>query len=215
MRGLHLNHPLNYLVVPYLRLRFQGPGMEGLLALHWPDLGAAASRRYAIEGARVLGLVDEDEGLTLEGEATAELLAMLGFDLDRPVNKRARLVDEAPGAAAVGRLVLGGLPETRLVVEVLWKAASGPLTVVEVYRAAERRQPGMARALFLADRADPARLEPASFRSSTVYQFKQILWHTGILETRTMAGAGQGAAGYRPVDDRWGLDPRYGQTVGE
>jgi len=46
------------------------------------------------------------------------------------------------------------------------------------------------------------------FRTATVFQFKQILWHAGILATKADPGAGGGAANYGLEEDVWGLDER-------
>lgn len=48
--------------------------------------------------------------------------------------------------------------------------------------------------------------------SATVFQFKQILWHAGILASKAEVGAGGGANRYRPEEDRWSLDEHILRT---
>lgn len=96
-RKLQLNHPLNYLVVPYLRLLDGNTPLVSLLETHWPDLQAVSSRGYAIEGARVLGLIDVDGGLTPQGATVADLLQGVGFTTSSRPAKRLRLADRCFG----------------------------------------------------------------------------------------------------------------------
>jgi hypothetical protein len=209
-RKLQLNHPLNYLVVPYLRLLDGDSPLLALLERHWPDLRQVSSRSYAIEGARVLGLIDADGGLTPQGATVADLLQGVGFATSSRPAKRLRLADAAAPVAAVARAVLLGQPAVSLVVETLRRTPGGSLGIVELLAAAARRDEMLARALFL---RDPERdldrpLLAADFRSGTFFQFKQILWHAGICATKAVAGAGGGAGRYQPDGDIWELDER-------
>jgi len=181
-----------------------------LLEQHWPDLQRASSRSYAIEGARVLGLIDLDGSLTPQGAVVADLLQGVGFATRSRPAKRLRLADAAPPVAAVARSVLLGQPAVSLVVETLRRRPAGSLGISELLAAASQRDEMLARALFL---RDPERdlskpLRPADFRSATVFQFKQILWHAGVSATKSLPGAGAGAANYQPALDVWQLDER-------
>jgi hypothetical protein len=50
------------------------------------------------------------------------------------------------------------------------------------------------------------RLEPGDFNPSTVFKFKQALWHAGILATKAHPTAGKNRLAYQPDKDRWALD---------
>ncbi len=125
-RRLQLNHPLNYLVIPYLA-SFR-PGDRELIELleaEWPDLGTAGTRRHAIEGAISLGLVDRRLAATLEGRTVADLLDALGFTPQTRPSKRARLCEAAPALAAVARFVLLQQPVVRLILQALETLGGG------------------------------------------------------------------------------------------
>ena len=209
-RKLLLNHPLNYLVVPYLRLVDGETSLSSLMEQYWPDLQAASSRRYAIEGARVLGLIDMEGHLTPKGATIADLLQGVGFTPDARPAKRLRLAEAAAPVAAVARAVLLDQPAVSLVVDTLRRTRDGSLRMSSLLTAAVLRDQVLARALFLRDpERDLSRaLCPVDFRTTTVFQFKQILWHAGILATKAEPGAGGGAANYGLAEDVWGLDER-------
>ena len=209
-RKLQLNHPLNYLVVPYLRMLDGDNPLLSLLERHWPDLQQVSSRSYAIEGARVLGLIDVDGGLTPQGATVADLLHGVGFATSSRPAKRLRLAEVAAPVAAVARAVLLGQPAVSLVVETLRRMPSESVGISELLAAAARRDEMLARALFLRDPEQDlnAPFRPSDFRSATVFQFKQILWHAGITATKAQVGAGRGAANYQPDRDVWQLDER-------
>ena len=209
-RKLQLNHPLNYLVVPYLRTLDGDAPLLSLLERHWPDLKQVSSRSYAIEGARVLGLIDVDGGLTPQGATVADLLHGVGFATKSRPAKRSRLADAAPAVAAVARAVLLGQPAVNLVIETLRRTPGGSLGIVALLDAAARRDKMLACALFLRDpEQDLSRpFSPSDFRLATVFQFKQVLWHAGILATKAHSGASGGAATYQPDSDEWQLDER-------
>ena len=209
-RKLQLNHPLNYLVVPFLRLLDAETSLSLLLERHWPDLRATSSRRYAIEGARILGLIDIDGYLTPKGATMADLLQGMGFRPETRPAKRLRLANAAAPVGAVARAMLLGQPAVSLVVDTLRRTRDGCLGISELLVAAAQRDEVLARALFL---RDPERdldtpFRPVHFRSATVFQFKQILWHAGILATKADPGAGAGASHYQPDRDEWRLDER-------
>lgn len=213
-RKLQLNHPLNYLVVPYLRLLDGGTSLTILMERHWPDLQAVTSRRYAIEGARILGLIDMDGWLTPKGATIADLLQGVGFLPENRPGKRLRLADASPAVAAVARAVLLSQPAVNLVVETLRRATNGSLRISELLDTTAHRDEVLARALFLRnpDRDLNAPIVAIDFRTATVFQFKQILWHAGILASKAEVGAGGGANRYRPEDDRWSLDEHILRT---
>ncbi len=168
----------------------------------------------SIEGARILGLIDVDGWLTPKGATIADLLQGVGFLPENRPAKRLRLADAAPAVAAVARAVLLSQPAVHLVVETLRRAANGALGIPELLKAAMHRDEVLARALFLRnpDRDLNTPVAAIDFRTATVFQFKQILWHAGILASKAEVGAGGGANRYRPEDDRWSLDEHILRT---
>jgi hypothetical protein len=206
-RRLQLNHPLNYLVVPYFAA---DPGSSSLLermAAGWPDLGSEATRRHAIVGATTLGLLDHDGRPTLEGRNVVDLLRAVGFDAEAGrVNKRARLLDVSPGCAAVTRTVFLRQPAVRLVLDLL-RTAKRPLSVLELAHVALKEAPVLAESVFLADPASTLSAFPSgeAFNPSAVFKLKQNLWHAGLLATRAHESSGKRATDYRPDEDLWGL----------
>lgn len=210
-RRFMLNHPLNYLVVPFLRARYPGEPLHDLLDKHWPDLGTESTRRGAIDGARNLGLIDDELHLTTLGTTAADLLEALGFDPSTRPPKRLRLADVAPAIAAVARAVLLASPVVRLIIDTLLADRIHDLSVAELFRAAAQRDEVLARALFLQDPAlgTQEQLRSADFNPTTTFQFKQILWHSGILSTKRHPSSGRGAAVFDADHDRWAPDPRF------
>lgn len=211
-RRLQLNHPLNYLVVPYLRDRFPSEPLEPLLATHWTDLGSPGTRRHAIGGAESLGLIDMDGQLTVDGCIAADLLNEVHFSIaDRP-SKRARLAEVAPQLAVVARVCLLRQPVVRLILETLHLAPDTGVPIEELIRLARERDRLLADALFLSnpDLESIDRMRPQDFNPSTVFKFKQVLWHAGILETKAHSSAGGKRDDYTPSDDIWRLDHNLG-----
>ncbi len=207
-RQLQLNHPLNYLAVAVVAAqRLPDESLPDALGRMFGDLRTPESRRAAIAGAQTLHLIRRDHSLTLEGASVADLLTVLGFSLDRPATKRERLAEVDPAAAAVARMVLLQQATVRLVVQVLQEHPSG-LNAVEMADAAIGRDPMLGSALFLSDPSSAADGERRGhdFNASTVFKFKQNLWHAGVLATKAHASAGKAAAKYRPLDDLWRLD---------
>ena len=213
-RRLQLNHPLNYLVVPYLRDRFPSESLESLLATHWTDLGSPGTRRHAIDGAQSLGLIGMDGQLTVDGSIAADLLHEMHFSIaDRP-SKRARLAEVAPQLAVVARVCLLRQPVVRLILETLHLAPETGVSIEELIRRARERDRLLADALFLSnpDLDSIDRMRPQDFNPSTVFKFKQVLWHAGILETKAHSSAGGKRDDYTPSDDVWQLDHNIGSN---
>jgi hypothetical protein len=209
VRHLQLNHPLNYLVVPVLRvLRPDLSPLEALVA-SWPDLPAVASRIYAVQGAQSLGLLDGNHELTVDGAVAADLLLELGFRPDRRIDKRSRLATVEPGIAAVARSVLLRQPAVQLVFETLLGARGHRLTATELFFRSRERNEVLSTILFL---SDPGRdvvsgSPPAgAFNASTPHKLKQALYHAGIVETGKHRTAGKAAMMYQPDQDVWELD---------
>lgn len=209
-RRLQLNHPLNYLVVPFLRSQHPEGDLTGLLVDGWPDLGTEGSRRHAVEGARALRLVDARDDLTDEGATVADLLGALGFDPGRRPPKTQRLADVAPGLAAVARLVLLRQPPVRLIMDSLARLPNGAGRLQEVVRSAAAIDPALAAAVFLVDpSADPAAASAGDdFSPSTVFKLKQVLWHAGLLSTGAHPSATRGRVTYDPLSDIWRAERR-------
>ncbi|MEW5930929.1 MAG: hypothetical protein AB1941_25990 [Gemmatimonadota bacterium] len=211
LRHLQLNHPLNYLVVPVLRvLRPELSPFEALAAA-WPDLPAEASRAYAVQGAQSLGLLDGGYALTVEGAVAADLLLELGFRPERRIDKRGRLATAEPGIAAVARSVLLRQHAVQLVFETLLVAPGHRLSTVELYWRARERNEVLAGILFLSDPgrdlAPGGSPPPGAFNASTPHKLRQALYHAGIVREGKHRTAGAAATSYRPEQDVWELDP--------
>jgi hypothetical protein len=73
----------------------------------------------------------------------------------------------------------------------------------------------MTSGLFLVDPHDidlPS-IPSAAFNPSFVFQFKQVLWHAGILATPIHRTAGHGAIDYCQRHDMWQMEDRVFQTL--
>jgi hypothetical protein len=207
-RRLQLNHPLNYLVVAHLRALYPSDSLEQLLARHWSDLGSAGTRRHAIDGAQSLGLINIDGHLTVDGSIVADLMREMRFSTETRPNKRARLAEVAPQIAVVARVCLLRQPIVRLVLETLQRAPSAGVSIGDLIRRARDRDRLLSDALFLSnpDLESIEYLRPEDFNASTVFKFKQVLWHAGLLATKAHTSAGGKRNDYAPGDDIWQLD---------
>jgi hypothetical protein len=212
-RRLQLNHPLNYLVVPYLALRSPGESLYELLERHWPDLSKDSTRRHAVEGAVALGLLHHDGSTTIDGQVAAELLRVIGFTPSSRPSKRRRLCDADPAVAAVGRSVFLRHPAVRLVVDVLI-AADRPISTIELLILARAEAPVLADALLLRDAhyEAGAAFHGADFNPPGVFKFRQNLWHLGLVETAAHRTAGKKATDYQPREDFWQVDRRFARV---
>lgn len=209
-RRLQLNHPLNYLAVAFVALMApQGAALMQEMARSWPSLGSDGTRRHAISGAASIGLIDAEGALTLKGRTAAELMQALGFDPGAPPPSRARLCDAAPGLGAVARFVLLHNPAVDLVMRALARLP-GPAPLPRLALAAAELDPALAAALFLADPAAELRpdLPGAAWNPSTVFKLKQVMWHAGLVATKSHASAGGAGGNYDPADDRWQSESR-------
>jgi hypothetical protein len=207
VRRLQLNHPLNYLVVPWLAVRFPQVELMRAMEQHWPDLGSLSSRKHAIDGAMALGLLDMDAKPTLDGLTTADLLSSAGFPPTQPIKKRCRLTEVAPAVAAVARVVLLRQATVRLIIDTL-RGAAKPLSTPDLFRAARRSNSLLASALLLSDasRGEAEHFEGVDFNPSVVFKFKQALWHAGLLSTPIHESAGKRAVDYEAAADMWAFD---------
>jgi hypothetical protein len=210
-RQLQLNHPLNYLVVPYFAATAGAGRLLEVLGERWADLGSPATRRQAIIGAQTLRLIDHELRPTAEGYAVAELLLGLGFTPEGRPSKRARLADVAPAVAAVARFVLLQQPAVQLVLRSL-KEEGRPVALPQLARRAIALDPPMGSALFLFDPSAELRtdLEGKAYNPTTVFKLKQNLWHSGLLATGAHSSAGGPANAFRPREDVWKLEARPG-----
>lgn len=80
----------------------------------------------------------------------------------------------------VVRLNLLQMPETRLIVRAP-QERDRPVPIPEAYAAVRSRDPRQAHELFLSEAADHEGRASVTFRPSTCFQFKQMLWHSGLL----------------------------------
>lgn len=216
IRHLQLNHPLNYLVVPVLRVLRPDLSPFEALSEAWPDLPAQSSRTYAVQGAQSLGLLDGNHQLTVEGTLAADLLLELGFRPGKQIDKRGRLASVAPGIAAVARSVLLRQPAVQLVFETLLDAPGHRLTATELFFRSRERNEVLSTILFL---SDPGRdvtsgsPPPGAFNASTPHKLKQALYHAGIVDTGKHKTAGKAAVVYQPDHDTWELDHSLADRV--
>lgn len=180
------------------------------LSESWLSLRALGSRQHAINGAHYLGLLAQDGSLTPLGLTICDLLVSLKFGALPPINMRRRFLSESPGLAAVARLVFMQQESTKLIDETLRRASAGPLNSEQLLREAAKINQPLASGLMLLDPHDfekPSLSAPA-FRPSFVFQFKQSLFHIGILATGTHKSAGKGAESYEHANDLWKLEER-------
>jgi hypothetical protein len=204
-RQLQLNHPLNYLVVPFFTAaRLSGHTVFEELEARWPDLKSDGTRKHAVLGAITLRLIDAKFKLTVEGRTVADLLLALGFEPERRPPKRERLADVAPPLAALARFVFLQQPAVQLILRILG-GVSGALTISSLAIAAVHLDPPLGSALFLSDPSAEIRpdLPGVAYNPTTVFKLKQNLWHAGLLETPRHPSAGKRAADFRPSQDHW------------
>ncbi len=130
------------------------------------------------------------------------------FEPSSRPNKRTRLAKIAPELAVVARVCLLRQPAVRLVIEALQRSQSDGLDINQLILKARTRDRLLSDALFLADPNldEINNLRPQDYNPSTVFKFKQVLWHAGILATKTHSSAGGKKEDYNPQHDTWKLD---------
>jgi hypothetical protein len=216
-----LNHPKNYLGYP-LALHADGP-TDDLLAEHDVVRATDDARR----GAAFLDLVDERPdgvrltplgrevvrfGLARRGSAAAALEEFAAWH-----GSATRFVDLAPAWRRLARRVVAAYPATGLLVEELqamhddrireptlpelveYLHAHRPSFAVELFV----RGTGAARRRVLADDGDlrtPALRDGDVYHAPTVFQFKALLFHVGLLTER-----GREPSRLDPESDVWQL----------
>lgn len=169
------------------------------------------SIEHAFTGAETLGLISENEP-THMGRAYAEAFSELGFSFEkhRTYSRKGRLVDqdEAMGIASLLRAIYQNLDSTRLVIEALEHLPNAGGNLTKLAFQALRLDEGAALALF----GEPDPKAPWYPTPTTVHQFKQALWHVGILRTKMVNEASNVSKHfpdtYRPSIDKWALDSR-------
>lgn len=206
-RRLQLNHPINYLVVALACRRHPGLSPMEALAVEWSGLRSPGSRKHAVNGAGYLGLLGANGLLTHFGRTIADLLGALSVD-SASIDRRKRFCSIAPALASVARFVLMQQESTRLVVQALESTGATPINTEILLRAGGDINRPLAGGLFLSNPRDldEDTVKSSAFSPSFVFQFKQMLWHAGILSTPMHPTAGKGAAVYRHEDDMWALD---------
>lgn len=213
-KRLQLNHPLNHLAVVWAATNQETGRVMEAMEDHWPDLRSPGSRQHALNGARYLGLLSNADSLTRLGLSVADLLRAVDFETSSRINKRARFADESPGLAAIMRMVLTQQESTRLVVDALEGSGNTGLNTEELLRYAAEINPPLASGLFLANPRDLElpQLTSSAFSPSFVFQFKQTLWHSGVLSTPIHKTAGKGANVYEHHHDYWKLENHFAQS---
>ncbi|MDB6175504.1 MAG: hypothetical protein JWL59_4815 [Chthoniobacteraceae bacterium] len=210
-KRLQLNHPLNYLAVAYARARLPQNTLQEAMEREWGDLRSESTRQHAINGARCLGLLTMQNGLTRLGLVAVDLMESLGFNAGVSINKRERFCTTHPGMAAVARMVFLQQESVTLVVDALGRAGKSELNTEELFRVAATINPALAGGLFLTDPKDIKRDQIVSdrFSPSFVFKFKQMLWHAGILSLPAHPTAGKEAGAYRHLQDLWNVEDRW------
>jgi hypothetical protein len=214
-RRLQLNHPLNYLAVAWSRFRCpEGRVMEAMEE-NWGDLGTSGSRQHAINGARYLGLLTQDDNLSRLGITVCDLMQALDFDNSSDISKRSRFCEVSPGLAAITRFVFMQQESTKLIVEAMERTGNLGFNTEELLRQAVKINEPLATGLFLNDprEAEKSAIPSSAFSPSFVFQFKQALWHSGILSTPIHRTAGKGATVYEHQNDYWKLDAKVAITT--
>jgi hypothetical protein len=214
-KRLQLNHPLNYLAVVWAATNQETGRVIEAVQDHWPDLRSPGSRQHALNGARYLGLLSNADSLTRLGLSVADLLRAVDFETSSRINKRARFANESPGLAAVMRMVLTQQESTRLIVDSLERAGNAALNTEELLRKAQEINPPLASGLFLTNPRDLElqRIPSSAFNPSFLFQFKQTLWHSGILANPIHKTAGKGAEIYEHEQDFWKLEDRFAHSA--
>jgi len=214
-RRLQLNHPINYLAAAWARYTVPDVPIQQALRDSWETLRTAGSRQHAINGARYLGLLTQDGKLTALGLTVCDLMTSLHFKKSSAVSRKRRFSDESPGLGAVIRLVFMQQESTKLIVEALQQVDNTPLSTEQLLRRAAKINEPLASGLFLGDPRDleKASIPASAFSPSFVFQFKQSLFHAGILATSSHTSAGKGADHYQSQDDFWQLENRLFTSV--
>lgn len=207
---LKLNHPLNYLAVAWLCGQKTGSELNDAMEAGWADLRTDGSRALAIRGARYLGMVDQNDNLTVLGQNVFDLMQALEFSPAQVWDKQTRFCDAYPGLSAVSRLVLMQQESTKLLVEALSGASGDGLNTEELLRTAEMINSPLATGLLLLNPRDAKlpRIPSHAFSPSNVFVLKQVLWHAGILSTPKHPTAGKSAQDYQHEQDYWKLEER-------
>lgn len=214
-KRLQLNHPLNYLAVVWAVTNRGAARVMEAMEEYWPDLRSAGSRKHALSGARYLGLLSSTDTLTRLGLSVADLLCAVDFESRSRINKRRRFADESPSLAAVMRIVLMQQDSSRLLVDALERCGNAGLNTEDLLRQAAEINPHLASGLFLVNPRDlelPT-LPSSAFSPSFIFQFKQTLWHAGILSTPIHPTAGRGTEIYDHQHDYWKLETHFAQSV--
>jgi hypothetical protein len=156
----------------------------------------------AARGAENLGLLAAGQP-TVKGRAVADTLVALGFRLsDARRLTRSRLVDHAPGFAALLRTVLLDHPPIDLIVRALAARPDQPIAADQLAARALAMDEGMARAVF---GPPPPPGELWTIRATTRFQLKAGLYDVGILDSPLArnSSSSQGPGGYEPSQDLW------------
>lgn len=178
----------------------------------------------ALRGARKLGIVviDGDTArLSDAGEAVACLLPN-GLDEWASIHReiasargQLTLSERCPAAAAVLRLLLLRDPVVQQLLEGLRVLGPDGGHLVQLAQACWRLDRHKALILFLKPESLPAwvsrhgevdwfSVQPSDFRSTTFFQYKSVLRHSGLIVAHALGSAS--ARDYQPLKDRWQLN---------
>jgi hypothetical protein len=191
-----LNHPKNYFGVVVAAA--DDRPMELLL----PELSSMA--REGCVGAEALGLLNRDRSLTPAGELFVEK-ATKNRDVESVFadivdSSRTRFC-EVDGLSQVSQATITRYPVVGELVGVL--DSTGQLTLADLADVAMQSSDILAEYLLDGGSESAAVDDVSSYNSNVTYQFKSILYHTGVV-----TNPGSDTTHLDPVDNIWALSPR-------
>ena len=112
-------------------------------------------------------------------------------------------------------MILMQQDSTQLIVDTLERSGNAGSNTEELLRQAAVINPPLSSGLFLANPRDLEfpKLPSSAFSPSFIFQFKQTLWHSGILSTPIHKTAGKGADAYEHQHDYWKLENHFAQSA--
>jgi len=209
---LTLNHPKNYLAVP--------------LAISASTDTRETIRKYAVKavpearkGAQELGLITDDGNLTDLGD-TVTITGVREYggptealeQIKTLQRSPKRFIDELPAWKVVAERIAFQYPPTSHLVDFLRE--QGELTLHEIGWLLWNREQNLAETILIHPQLSNRTTGPPNtsqslrdqkaFRCTGPFQFKSMLYHCGILESR-----GKDTTSLNPTEDMWALDPDF------
>lgn len=221
-QSFHLNRPKNYLAYPFCV--YHPEPTENILEKY-----VVRDFRSARDGAAFLGLIEKQaDGSDVLSPLGEEVLRFGLQKHDQSLNsvleefkswkgKQTRLTQLASDWALVARWVVFSFPATQILINHIQGLESNdqPPTLPTVVEHLFDTSPTFAIEFFIRDTKEArsavltgdgdlttaSLLEPQVYRSVVVYQFKQMLYHSGIL-----AESGSDSINLEPEESSWRLE---------